>query len=223
MNVKNVAKLGMALILIISIASKTFALEGVQGKAVFSSAQGKKVITSVALSLSPEGSLETAVIGDVVTVGLLDAGIKVVSSENLIRVRDRLFQEAEKLNEETGKSDSGQQKDSAEKPAKEDQTKQTKKPQPPLDGLAVAKEAGADCIVKITMLAQTIQRNIYDSENKRVIEVRTENRVSLITVNVVDINGNIIKVGSLVYGEPVSVATAATELGKVLVQQLVSK
>ena len=182
------------------------------------------VITSVAVSLYPENSLESMAIGDIVAANLLQAGIKVVSTETIVRTRQRLLRQVEaQLDEEqrakaladaneTGKADKGKQPDP---PKKQDL--------PFLDSLAIAREAGAECMVKVNVLVQTIQQNIYDAEGRRVTEVRTENRVSLITASIVGTNGGLRKAGSATFVEPVIVSSAAEEFGKALVRELKAK
>lgn len=181
--------------------------------------------TCVAVFLYPDNSLESMAIGDIVTANLLKAGMKVVSSETIIRTSQRLARQAEEARlAEEQKTKSIADSDETSKSITQKKSEAAKKQDIPfLDNLAIAKEAGADCIIKINILFQTIQQNIYDTEGRRVTEVRTESKVSLITVCVVSNSGNILKVGSASYPEPVSVAYAADDFGKELVRGLKQK
>lgn len=179
----------------------------------------------VALAISPENSPETVAARDILTAHLFGAGIKVLSDEAIMRARDAVLRKAEAAAEQQDEPSSRpvQKKADGENAATDSSAKLKKPESAAIDGLAVVREAGADCLIKVTFIGQAVQQNVYDKENKRVIEVRTESRISLVTVSIVSTNGNILKAGSLAYPEPVSVATAAAELGKTLASQLAVK
>ncbi len=210
--------IGSGLLMIGLVTAGTFADDSEPGRAMFVSAPGENTgaVKSVVLSLSPENSMETVAVRDIVTAHLFGAGIRVISEEALDRTGELLRRKVQASEE--------QNKEKVEKGAKEGKNKLGKKFDTPLiDVLSVIKEAGGCCLIKITIIGQTSQQNVYDKENRRVVEVRTENRVSLVTANVVDVERNVTKVGSISYVEPVSVAVAAAELGRALVGQLTSK
>jgi len=163
-------------------------------------------------------------IGDIVAANLLQAGIKVVSSETIVRTRQRLVRQVEAQLAEEQEAKAIADTNETGKPSTKKQPEPPKKQDIPfLDNLAIAEEAGAECMVKVNTLVQTIQQNIYDAEGRRVTEVRTENRVSLITVSIVSTSGSVLKVGSASFAEPVSVASAAEDFGKALVRELKPK
>jgi hypothetical protein len=192
-------------------------------KVLFSPAPGTSgtAVTSVVTSLYPENSLECMAIGDIVAANLLQAGIKVVSNETVIRTRQRLLRQVEAQLEEERKAKGVADANGIGKPNTSKQPEPVKKQDLPfLDSLAIAKEAGADCLVRVNVVVQTIQQNIYDAEGRRVTEVRTQNRVSLITASIVGTNGGVLKAGSVSFADPATVAIAADGFGKALVGEL---
>ena len=193
------------------------AAEG-QGKPAFVSAPAGAQKT-VVLSFAPDNLLEAAAMGEIVASHLMAVNTKVISNEALSRVRETMLRKAADSAEDAEKEQPAKGKEGDEKVAKPAK----KRDVPLIDGLAVAKEAGADCLVKIMVSAQAVQQNIYDKENRRVTEVRTETRVALVTVSVLDTEGRILKVGSLSYPEPATVAGAAAEVGQALAEQLAKK
>jgi hypothetical protein len=195
-------------------------------KVSFSLAPGTRgpAITSVVVSLYPENSLECMAIGDIVAANLLQAGLKVVSNETIVRTRQRLLRQVEAQLDEEQKAKALADANETDKPNTSKQPEPLKKQDLPfLDSLAIAKEAGADCLVRVNVLVQTIQQNIYDAEGRRVTEVRTENRVSLITASIVGTNGGVLKAGSVSFADPAIVGIAADGFGKALVGELKPK
>ena len=226
MGTVRVIKVGMACLVVLVAAGRAGGAGGPQGRATVVSAPGAspKRVTVVALSLTPEGSLEAAAAGEILAASLLEAGVKVLSSDLLVRTRETMLRKAEEQAEDADKAEGGRDKGSGRRPAGATTTRPSRKADTPLiDGLAVAKEAGADCVVKVTILVQAVQQNIYDRDNRRVMEVRTETRVSLLTTSILSTNGDLIKVGALVYAEAVPVAVAAVELGRAIAQQIAPK
>jgi hypothetical protein len=194
-------------------AGLTLAAEGqLPGKEFFASSPGSQAqqikVKSVALSINPDDSLEASAVSNILTAHLFRAGIKVISTEQVLRTQDALIRKAtpEKKSEDENKDSEY----AGEEP-------------PFIDGLMVVKEIGGECLIKVTVLGQAVQKNIYDADNRRVLEVRSESRISLITASIVNVDGTIVKVGSIDYEEPVSVAKAAADMGSALVQQLRSK
>lgn len=184
------------------------------------------VMARVALAMLPENSTETTAARDILTAHLFGAGIKVLSEEAILRTRDAVLRKAEAAAEQQDEPVARpvQKKPDGEKGAPDSSDKPKKPEAAAIDGLSIVREAGADGLVKVTFIGQAVQQNVYDKENKRVIEVRTESRISLVTISVVSTtNGSIVKAGSLAYPEPVSIATAAAEVGKTLASRLAAK
>jgi len=82
------------------------------------------------------------------------------------------------------------------------------------------RSVDADCLVKITLVPESVQErsSVEGQENRS--EVLASQRFPLVTVSISNLEGKLLKVGSISYSEPVPVATAGFDLGEVLVQQL---
>lgn len=153
---------------------------------------------SVILWVRPDSTLESLAVAEIVTASLVQKGIKVTS-----------YQEALVTRYSAASTDPANAEGSAG-------TESNK----PVEPAVPPKSLDADYMVKITLLPQSVQQRFQRDELGQNTEVRTITRLSLVTVSVIDRSGKPVKVGSIAYGEPVSVSTGAFDIGEAITQQL---
>jgi hypothetical protein len=139
---------------------------------------------------------------DVLAVELMAARISVVSREK--RDREQLLRLVEI--EESGDTGQG---------------KATKPKDKLADLFAVGESTQADALIVVTLVADTVQQNVFDGAPNRVSEVRNSLSVHLASVTVVEVGtGRLFLAGFVGYATGASLLRAAQDIGQGLVQQL---
>jgi hypothetical protein len=153
---------------------------------------------SVILWVRPDSTLESLAVAEIVTGSLVQKGIKVTSYQEALVAR----YSAASTDPAEAEGNAGTDSNKPAKPA------------------VLPKSLEADYMVKITLLPQSVQQRSQRHELGQNTEVRTITRLSLVTVSVLDRSGKLVKMGSISYGEPVSVSTGAFDIGEAITQQL---
>ena len=159
-------------------------------------------VGKVLLITYPLDSLDSQVIEDILTTELMLSRVAVVSREQ------RSLISAEQLSKQGTPEP---EKDSSE--AKDDTNEEI------LDITRIARAAGADAIITLTMLGQVVQRNVFDSETGQVTEVHSEQLVRAISMTLVGVDkGQLLAAGYASYPSPLNIAEAASHVGKEIVK-----
>jgi len=168
-----------------------------------------KAVKDVLLVVQPNDMLHSQVIQDALAAELMSAGVTIVSRERHLSVELEQFAASEREDE---KEPQGAAK--APKPDKKSGT----------GPLEIAKASGATFIVTMTILGDTIQRNVYEPQTARIAEVRTEQVIRSVSCAVVRVsNGELVACGYCDYAggeKTITVTRVANEWGKALARQL---
>jgi len=157
---------------------------------------------SVVVRVQPDNRLESVAFAEIVTASLVQKGIKVTSYQDyqdVLRARARYS---------AATADRAKAEDSTA-PKSNDAVEEAEPPR-----------IDADYLVKITLLPQSVQQKFQRDELGQNTEVHTITRLSLVTVSVLDRSEKLVKMGSISYGDPVSVSTGAFDIGEAITQQL---
>jgi hypothetical protein len=154
-------------------------------------------VKKVLVSTSSELGLVSEFFDDALSVELMTSKISVVSREK--RDQEQLRKLAE-LDKESNKD----------------------KPKEGLvDLLSIGKLMEVDALVVVTLIADTVQQNVFDQNGVRVTAVRPDLLIRACSVTVIEAgSGRLLLAGFVGYEDGTSLVNAAKEVGQGLVQQL---
>jgi hypothetical protein len=139
---------------------------------------------------------------DVLAVELMAARISVVSREK--RDREQLLRLVE-----------------LEEPGGTEQSKTARPKDKLADLFAVGESTQADALIVVTLVADTVQQNVFDGTPNRVSEVRNSLSIHSASVTVVEVGtGRLVLAGFVGYATGAPLLRAAQDIGQGLVQQL---
>ena len=165
-------------------------------------------IDSVLLYAQPVASLEGRLVEDAIALKLFAAGIDVVGREKAARVEDSEFKKASEREKEKDEKSPNKENSARKDPLT-------------IDTLQVAKLCGARGVVSISIGTDRGQKNIYEKDGTKVREVQTPPVVHAASLTLSDVDtGKLLVVVFANYTEPVSLAKAANDLAKSLLEKM---
>ena len=166
--------------------------------------------------VQPAGTLHSQVVEDALAAEMMAAGLTLVSREKSQSAELKLLEKA------AAQEESAAQEKPEDKAAADEQSKEEDQEKEDVSLLGIAKAAGADVIVSVTVLTDVVQRNVFDERAGRVTQVRSEQVVLAVSCTVVRVSdGELLAAGCTDYaGTATTIVPAARHLGAALLKLL---